>query len=845
MLILTPNRRLSAFLTRQHNAEQIAAGKNCWLSPEIMPLDAWLTQIWQICLENSSQAPKALLSTLQQQILWENIIQNSAVGVELLRIAPTAKSALQAWTFLRQWQVSVAKIAAYAEYSTDTAAFYTWLQVYLQWLQDNDYIDSDLMLDQLIAHAAEYANKLPREICLLGFDELTPQDQQLFAELSANGITITYEKMTQPGAKLALHSYADTACELTAAAHWAHDMLQQHPTHIIGIVVPELEQKRRDVERIFANLIPANHINISAPLSLASYALIDSALLLLQLAKPIINYADFSIILRSPYIAGAEIEIDLRARLDRELRERVEAKVSWQTLAKFLTSSNSSLLAIINQMQSLVTSVAEQRSPAAWLMLFNKILATWGWPGKGAFTVEEAHLDTCWQELLQKYAQLSVVNQQQNYNQTLQLLQRIANETPFLPAETGETKVHVLGLLEGAGVAFDQLWVSGMDRDHWPPDAAPNPFIPTELQRQLDMPRSSPQRELKIARRLTTTLKQGGKTAVHFSFATTIDDQTTAVSSLLEDIQLQEYVVQQEVAKFDTVALELINDTQAPKIANNMVRGGAHVLKLQADCPFKAFAEIRLQAKPLETPQLILDQKERGKLVHAVLEKFWNECKSYNQLISWLPGTVQKILEDIVTNLLTQWQRNFPITLNSNYVNLEKARLSALITRWLELEIQRAPFTVKQIEEKITLNIGPLQLNVKADRIDQLANGELVIIDYKTGATRVSAWFDDLISEPQMPLYAVSVNENVAAVVYANVVAQHEKLRFSGIGAADVLPGANAHDDWELLLTTWRQKLAQTAHDYANGVAKAEPYSAQVCTKCKLQSLCRNYEHDS
>lgn len=852
LLTLTPNRRLAAFLTREHNTAQVAAGKLVWTTPQILHLKGWFTQLWQLCVESVPDTElHPIINDVQQQLLWEEIIRSSSVGVELLRIGPTAKSTIQAWKFMRQWQVSVAKLAAYAEYSADTYAFYTWLQGYLAWLEKNSYTDYDLMIDDLIEHLPHFVNKLPQQICLMGVDELTPQQAAFFKKLVELGVSIEQQSMLQTPQQLQLHSFSNHQSELQAAAQWAEAQLKTNPTQIIAVVVPNLELHRRAVVRAFGATIPTELMNISAPLSLSNFGVIEHALLILQLCKHTISYEDFSIILRSPYINTAAIEANIRAKLDRELRDKVEAKITWPTLTKTVTdilvkkfeSMPLDLDHTIRNMSDILNLTNGQHKPSAWTSIFARILEHWHWPGGRGVTRSEMDLLTCWHDLLSSYCKFDILGQTFSYSQALQLLQRIASETPFLPAETGATRLHILGVLEAAGINFDQLWVTGMDRDSWPPDAAPNAFIPSELQRQVDMPRSSPQRELKVARRLTETLKQGAKHAMHFSYAAVIDDHVTTVSNLLADIPLVGFNLTAQTHVLGANELEQITDIQAPLLTNMQVKGGATVLKLQAQCPFKAFAEIRMQAKKLEVPQLILNSQERGKIVHNVLEDFWKRCKTQNKLRAWLPDAAKAILDDIIVNILTKWQQKFPITLNANYIELEKKRLKQLITRWLEYELERAPFEVTEIEQKVKVNLGPLELSVRLDRLDTLSSGKIVIIDYKTGVTQTADWFREAIVEPQMPLYAISAQNEVAAIVFANIVSQHDKLKFSGIGQnGELLPGTKEQSDWDMLLTVWRQKLGAAAQDFANGNAAVAPYNEMICKRCNLQALCRVYD---
>lgn len=852
MLILTPNRRLAAFLLQQYNQQQFTDGKLSWQTPDILRLEDWLVELWRLSMEHTQQDLLPLLSKTQQQILWEQIIPQSSIGVELLRINATAKNALQAWKFLHEWQIPLQKLQPYTEYSPDVAAFYVWAQSYMSWLEENKYLDFPMIVDRLLAKIDVLSGLLPTDITLRGFDDIPPQYAKLFTALKNNGVTFHDAKPTPASKSISKISFLNSDAELQAAAIWAAQQLTQKSDQLLGVVVPNLESQRQCVERIFCTQISPELMNISAPASLVSYGMIDYALLLLQCAKPIIDYEDFSQILRSPFIYGSEVELDKRGLIDRELRENLEARVSWEKLGKVLLAYDSSISGQLETLQHVLPNLNGKNASTYWSQQIQNILNCWGWPAERELGIEEADLFSCWQELLHSYCQLEVIIGTHTFSQALQLLQRLAAETPFLPAETGMTRVHVLGVLEAAGITFDNLWITGMSRDAWPPDASPNPFIPAEILRHYDMPRSSPQRELKLARRLTATLQQGGKESVIFSYPLSIDDNITDASNLIAHLPQTDLVLKNTLLNtFAPILLEQVLETYAPALELNNTSGGSNILKLQAQCPFKAFAEIRLHAKPLQQPQLVLTAAQRGNIVHEVLEQFWLQCKTHSKLTSWLAEQqVEQILISLIDKVLGRWQWKMPYTITENYKNLESIRLQGLIKKWLVYELQRQPFAVLHIEQKIQVSIGPLQFNLRVDRVDQLQDANLVVIDYKTGFNQVADWFSEPLVEPQLPLYAICSGQEVVAVVIANI--QAAELEFKGVSAEEnLLPNvkdlatcryANIAETWGEQLDRWQQQLIDCATDFAAGLASVTPYSKTVCERCKLQALCRIYD---
>ena len=54
--------------------------------------------------------------------------------------------------------------------------------------------------------------------------------------------------------------------------------------------------------------------------------------------------------------------------------------------------------------------------------------------------------------------------------------------------------------------------------------------------------------------------------------------------------------------------------------------------------------------------------------------------------------------------------------------------------QWLDVETLREPFEVEQLEQGSEVaRIGGLEFRVRIDRVDRLADGSRVLIDYKTG----------------------------------------------------------------------------------------------------------------
>lgn len=762
MLILTPNRRLAAYSLQQAQI-QTQAG-SVWETPQIFPIESWLNELWLRCPDYMP-----VLTNNQQLLLLEKIMQSSGVGVELLRINQTAKLIVDAWGFLQKWQIPFTKVQAYAEYSVDTSALCQWLDAYNLWLEQHGWIDSQLLPAKVCANLDLLITSMPKKICLRGLQDLPPIYKNLFQDLDQAGIEIVTDDLLVNPLQVVRAAFSDHRFELIAAAKWA---AEQAPKQV-AVIVPDLEMQRQQVLNTFLEYVPSEQLNISAPYKLNSYNIINTAFLILHQAKPQLDYHDISLLLRSPYIKRGVYEANQLAQLDRIFRQ--------QAVAKFSTGKRHN---------------TELHNARYWAQLIQQLLHCWGWPGQTELSEEEADLLSCWQDMLREYEKLDHIIAKHSYNAALQYLQRLASGTPFLPAEQGTTRVHVLGMLEAEGIPFDYLWVTGMNRENWPAESKPNPFLPLELQRAYNLPRSSPQRELEVAERLTANMRCGGRRQVVFSYPLHTEDATSAASNLIIYLPEQNFEVAPVVV--NTESIEYFTDFDAPVLENNYVRGGTRILKLQAQCPFRAFAEIRLRAEPLVEPVSFLTPAQRGSIVHEILEWYWVEEGNKN-------------INLIIDEVLHAWKRLLPHIITDYYFMVEQRRLQMVLSKWLDYENKRDPFTVVQLEKRHSIRIGKLALNIQVDRVDRFDDGSSLVIDYKTGFVQP---FD-----PQLAIYAQYVAPN-AAIYYV----KPDKIALQEYNPEE-LPD-----------------LQTIANNFVEGKASVQPASKQICQSCKLHAVCRVYD---
>jgi RecB family exonuclease len=257
------------------------------------------------------------------------------------------------------------------------------------------------------------------------------------------------------------------------------------------------------------------------------------------------------------------------------------------------------------------------------------------------------------------------------------------------------------------------------------------------------------------------------------------------------------------------------------------------VLADQAACPFRAFAKWRLGTEELEEPGAGLDARDRGTLVHALMRELWTRLRGSASLRGELGPAITQSAAAAVKEM----------GLEGRFAELERERLARLAREWLEVESRREPFEVVSREEKRAIQVGALQFESRIDRMDKLADGSHVLIDYKTSKIlNVRQWEGPRPDDPQLPLYAVAAPEHLAAVTFAKMVPGD--MRFIGHSRANgLLPKVKAHDNWQRLLAAWKKDAEALGAAFAAGDAPVDPKEGlKTCRRCELHTLCRVYE---
>ncbi|HHJ80242.1 MAG TPA: PD-(D/E)XK nuclease family protein, partial [Candidatus Tenderia electrophaga] len=326
--VLTVNSRLALHLHKDYQAWQQQQGQRCWPTPQIIPWNNWLQLQWQECEFLRGGELPLMLAAEQCQTVWEAIIQSSPEV--LLNIPATARSAMQAWRVLQQWNLPLEVLVD--DDNPDSRAFYGWAMAFQQRCQQRHWLDEASLPSWLCQAMQAGELPLPGHVLLMGFDELTPQHRAVIEVMQGQGVEVeSLEPAAAERSGVSLLSCADSLSEIRQVALWLRYWLARDETAAIGVVVPDLSDLRDDIERIFDEVLlpgavldleqkPLRPYNISLGQPMAQLPLIYSALNLLSALHGSTSLASWSRLLLSPYLGGADQELSLRAQLDAALR---------------------------------------------------------------------------------------------------------------------------------------------------------------------------------------------------------------------------------------------------------------------------------------------------------------------------------------------------------------------------------------------------------------------------------------------------------------------------------------------------------------------------------------------
>lgn len=812
-VIIAPNQLLAGCLQKNF-------GK------KVLPLNAWLVSLWQ----RNKTSHHILLSYHQEQAIWHEIVDSQLFDIGAIQ---------SAWRLSKHWGMDV--LSSDDAFTDDLKLFQHWAKEMALKLAANNWLDEASITGELVKK--ENIAMPSNSLIFVGFDRKTsyPLLQSLLKKLESQGNKVEFHDLTVKDSKAYRLELSSFDLEIVNMALWAKQKAQMGEINI-GCVVSGLGGMRSQVERLFHQILPGEFSFLSGK-TLRELPLIYDALHILAAAGGKLNLEQINLLLHSPFTAGADTEYLARSILNSKLQASFSEDVAIRDILALAKDSNqpyhSPILAgLLDKHLIAVKNQPYTRKVTEWLKFFEEILAVWGWPGESSLTAEESLQIEHWQKMLtEEVGSLELLGKNVTLFYAWQALKDIAGKIRHQSFTTEKTAVKILNEQDASGLIFDYLWVTGLSDSSWPRSPQPNPFLPVKWQKKLGMPGSCYEEEKQYGGNLIAKLATKAKEVV-FSYSSS-DENPPQPSAFISSLPIADWSARSHSYSVKNLSLETIVDEIAPQLSAVEARGGSKIFKLQAACPFRAFAELRLGAIASDKAQLGLSAVERGNLVHSVLAAFWGKVESLQQLNSYGKEELNQIIKNCVRSSLDGFCKKKIGVAQEQFFSLEARRLERLLTDWLLQEKDRPDFTVVKIESKLEVSVGNLpKVTCKIDRMDKLSDGSIVIIDYKTGRVNKNDWQGERPEEPQLLLYCIANCDPVDGIAFAQL--KNHEFKFDGIAQKDFFAGIAAENNWQELKIFWRNNIIKLANEFAEGQAKVDPKDAdKTCRYCHLLNLCR------
>ncbi len=820
--VITANRRLARVLAEHFAEQQVASGLTAWRSPAIVSWQDWLQEL--LSAAELSHSLPTRLNAHQSRVLWERCLRRE-VSSPLLNITSLVRQARDTWTRLHDYSVPLDQVEKTAQ-GRDQRIFSSAANSFQSILTRENWID-----DAGLASAAEQLVisgdiALSAKITLAGFDRMNPAAARLLTavrEAGAEVVEISIAASERPGRLVA---YENPDAEMRAAGAWARKELIDNPGRVVAIVASHLDKDADRCARLVREgLVPGWQtagkrykaaVNVSYGARLSSYPAIATALLALRWLRDDIDSRDVSFLLRSAALGHGEL--GERSRLELELRRQPLMSWSPQMILRGFAArggqkDGTDFLSRIEILNTLRENLPARESPSTWASLIDDTLKKLNWPGEAALDSVEFQLINRWRELLNELARLQLVVPSMTLGEALGRLQALAAETVFQPESEGAL-VHLLGPLEAAGLQFNRLWVSGVSAANWPPAGRPSPLVARQLQRDYSMPDADPDDTLAYAGRVLRRLADSAQDLV-CSFPLTEGDAEQSVSGLVADLV---QVAGETVAEPGWYAKQLLTCASPVTVAadpvpavtiDESVSGGAATIQRQFTEPFSAFAYGRLGVRPVPAITNGLPANIRGSLIHDALYGLYHDLPSRSAIASLSSSDIDAQLPAILKHAFARLESNADPVLRQ-LLKLEKQRVAVLLRQVIALDTSRDDFTIQQLETPKELAIDQVRLRLRIDRIDRLANDELVVIDYKTGQRRQVLNSSHEPDDMQLVAYACALDESVAGLAFVNVDSRQVGLSGAGRFFTPDL-------DWDTDLRRWKNEIHEVVLQFQQG----------------------------
>ena len=848
-----PSRQRAHALGLAYSSEQLARGRRVWPSPDVLPLEGWLTREIERYAANcdSSRKVPRLLAAAEEWLLFRQCTAVATHDLGLINSASLAESLRRASGLAADLRIDLRAINESG--GTEAGLLAAVQRAVMQCGEGLDATTVSAALPTLPCVGDE------RPTVFAGFVAPSPRLQSIAAARARSGYETSFAPTLDVPvlASPRVVTPADERDELERIAEWCQRRLTAHADARLLILLPGSPGRRERLASLIQQGFPGYEgqslVAIEGGQPLARLPMIAHALgSLALLSGEAVGMEALLEWLRAPW--WAEPSPAERSGLDLWLRQQGRLRLDLPSLLGVLRRAPLAVpaKAISTRLEQAAGSFgARSGNPREWSERFEAALEILGWPGASTRGSAEQQTLARFHELLEELGQLSAAAQTPTFDIAVQWLTERAALTPYRPADD-DAAVTISPMYVDPVARYDGVWVAGLNAEGFPQPVAPDPFLPLAAQIAAGWPAATAAGRLREARALIAAWRTSAAELV-LSAPARAEDIELLPSPLLEEWRTATRRSSRARRPIWLPARlhrpgwveEWRDDVGVAWHSQLPLPSGTRSLELQNQCPFRAYAELRLGSQELGMPEPGIAPDARGQLLHAALQQLWDRLGDSRALVALASQALDELIGTCVETAAAALEGAGEDSTPRPALVRECRRTARLIRKLLDIERGRAPFRVRHTEYASRLRLGGQELRLRIDRLDALESGGIAILDYKSGRRVAADWYGERPSHPQLLAYLAAVGEDAVAMATVNVTAR--EVRYDGIAVSQELlpkvagvkaPAGQSADAWQTLMREWRGLIERLAAAFAAGQAAVDP-KPRACDFCHVASFCR------
>lgn len=833
--------------------------KTIYRLPEIKLIDKWIFEKFE---EYFLVTEFDLLNGIDEKFIWEEIIRQDKI---LEKNVLTQKDIdylcqLSRNTNKKLTEYLVSENQIKKNYSNDEF-IYKWREKFLKICKERGLITQYEFISIFIEKQKNRKIISNQNLYIIESDTVSPIYQTLLKELAKHNKLIKHEINPSKTNNLKRYEFNNAEDELKAVTEWIKKNKANKKNNLL-IISPALHIFQKKLENqinieiqpeIFSNFKQQNIYNTSFRRTLVKEPIVWAVYELIRLnhnkPKPIEFFTQ---------LLSFNNWIDKEHFLDREKLSNYLSKTNIKRFSifelctlinkdKFKDLKLESLKKILNNILKNKQKWIKPQTIKAWVAQTQEFLISINLGKINELLIFEINSLNRFYQLLHELSSNRLFTKKVSFIEYLNKLNfylETYNPPPFNP----DASIDIYEFDQYPIKDYDAIWIMNMNSNYYPGGDQNNIFISKNLKEQYHINDDKYYKET-----LTLNLTRISKVSedISISYSKKLDDLDLIKTPLPNNFNIIEEnnILSKIVTKKSNNIFEYIDDNFAPPLPKQTIdiKRGKDTLNAQLICPAWGFFEYRLGAGVNEPDlQEEISSMARGTMVHKVLEIFWSEVKTHENLLkickaNFLDEKITIIIDEVIGKYKKEYPRHKEI-----HINLEKLRLLEIIKKWFEFEMKRGlPFKIIELEKVHVVKINGIQFNIKLDRIDLIDN-QKIIIDYKTGeiVTLSDLYKKNELKDIQLPLYACFTDNNINGVAYAQV--KYDKQLITGVSEQKFSRSLQFNDkynstidSWDKLKKMWAEIIIFAAKSYHSGDATIKFKKEENLKYCMVKPILR------